>query len=460
MISGEATLIYKTPGMSVTAGSQNHSGAILVQLTRLPSQNTLRVICALVDEAKTSKPKVEEIADRVAGYLIPLILGITVVVFITWTAIGTAGRHQSSTTACINAMTFAISTLIVSCPCAIGLAVPIVVLIAGGVAARYGPTFKAAEAIDIARKVNHVIFDKTGTLTQGELFVTREEYLDDPKSLASMVLGLTSSSKHPVSAGVAAHLRGMDVDPSHVENVVSIPGCGLEALWNGSCVRAGNPHCLGLEELPVVSSPGLTMFCVSVDGALAAIFGLQDQMRPDALATVNELKKRSIIVSLISGDNYSAVQTIATQLGIPTSNVRSQCTPAEKQTYVKEQLLRPNSTVLFCGDGTNDAAALAQASIGMHINEGSDIAQSAADVLLMRPFLKGILTLIDLSNAFHRRVVFNFVCSFLYNVFAILLAAGAFPRGVRIPPQFAGLGELISVLPVILVAMQLRYMRL
>jgi cation transport ATPase len=276
MISGEATLIYKTSGMSVTAGFQNHSGASLVQLTSLPSQNTLRVICALVDEAKTSKPKVEEIADRVAGYLVPLILGITVVVFITWTAIGIDGRRQSSTTACINAMTFAISTLIVSCPCAIGLAVPIVVLIAGGVAARYGLIFKAAETIDIARKVNHVIFDKTGTLTQGKLFVTREEYLDDPKTVASMVLGLTSSSKHPVSAGVAAHLKGMDMDPSHVANVVSLTGCGLEALWNGSCVRAGNPRFLGLAELPVVfelMSSGLTIFCVSVDGALEATFG-------------------------------------------------------------------------------------------------------------------------------------------------------------------------------------------
>jgi len=133
---------------------------------------------------------------------------------------------------------------------------------------------------------------------------------------------------------------------------------------------------------------------------LGSKFGLQDQLRPDALATVNELKRRSILVSLISGDNHSAVQTIATQLGISTSNVRSRCTQQKKQSYVKEQLLRPNSIVIFCGDGTNDAAALAQASIGMHINEGSDIAQSAADVLLMRPFLKGILTLIDLSKHF------------------------------------------------------------
>jgi P-type E1-E2 ATPase len=330
--------------------------------TRLPSQNTLRVICALVNEAKISKPKVEEIADRVAGYLVPLILGITVVVFITWTAIGIAGRHQSTTAACINAMTFAISTLIVSCPCAIGLAVPIVVLIAGGVAARHGLIFKAAQTIDIARKVDHVIFDKTGTLTQGKLSVTREEYLDDPKTVASMVLGLTSNSKHPVSTGVVAHLKGMNVDPSHVENVVSIPGCGIEASWNGSIVRAGNPHWLGLEELPTISELmplGLTIFCVAVDGALVAIFGLQDKLRPDALATINELKRRSIIVSLISGDNDSAVRTIATTLGISTSNVRSQCTPAKKQAYVKEQLLRPNSIVLFCGDGTNDAAALA-----------------------------------------------------------------------------------------------------
>jgi hypothetical protein len=166
MITGESTLIVKTPGMPVVAGSVNHSGSLIVKVIRLPCENTIKSIGDLVDEAKTSKPKVQELADRVAGYFVPVILVITLLVFLVWIAVGKRVRHESSGVAAINAMTFAISVLIVSCPCAIGLAVPMVVVIAGGVAARHGLIFKTAETIDIARKVSHVIFDKTGTLTQ------------------------------------------------------------------------------------------------------------------------------------------------------------------------------------------------------------------------------------------------------------------------------------------------------
>jgi Cu2+-exporting ATPase len=191
-------------------------------------------------------------------------------------------------------------------------------------------------------------------------------------------------------------------------------------------------------------------------GDLIAAFGLKDDLRSDAIETVNQLRKRNIEISLISGDNLPVVRELAISLGIPPQNTRSRCSPADKQDYVRSSLEAPKSVVLFCGDGTNDAVALAQASIGLHINEGTDVAQSAADAILMRPSLKGILTLVDLSNAFWRRIMFNFVWSFVYNVFAILLAAGAFPRNARIPPQYAGLGELVSVLPVIFVAAGLR----
>ena len=463
MITGESILIRKGPGMSVIAGSVNHSGTLFVKVTRLPSENTIKTISALVDEAKSSKPKIQDIADRVASYFVPVILGVTMVVFLIWVAVGKAIRDQSDNVACINAMTYAISVLIVSCPCAIGLAVPMVVVIAGGVAAQHGLIFKTAETIDIARKITHVIFDKTGTLTQGKLSVVSRWYLESaPESLPNIIFGLISSSKHPVSTAIASYMRDADVSQVHIDNVVSIAGKGIEATWKGLRIRAGNPHWLEVQNSPNVRDAllrGLSIFCVSIDGELVAVFGLQDSVRPDALETIYELKKRSVEISVISGDNEEAVKSIATRLGIPTGRVRSGCTPTEKQAYVKESLLPKNSVVLFCGDGTNDAVALAQATIGMHMNEGTDVAQSAADAVLMRPSLRGVITLMDLSQAFHRRVVFNFAWSFIYNLFAILLAAGAFPHA-RIPPQFAGLGEIVSVLPVIAIAMHLKWTKL
>jgi len=224
-------------------------------------------------------------------------------------------------------------------------------------------------------------------------------------------------------------------------------------------VRAGNQFWLGVEDSPIVKSiteSGGTVFCVTMDDRLIAMFGLKDQIRSDALETVQKLRARGISISLISGDHEGAVSLVASRL---KTSGRSRCTPASKAEYIKS-LVDEGKTVLFVGDGTNDAVALAQASIGLHMNTGTDVAQSAADAVLMRPSLTGVLTLIDLSRAFHRRVLFNFGWSFVYNLFAILLAAGAFEATeakASIPPQYAGLGELASVLPVILVAVSLRW---
>jgi Cd2+-exporting ATPase len=463
MITGEADHVFKKPGMSVVAGSLNHSGTLTVKVTRLPYENTIKLIGSMVDQTKSSKPKIQKIADRVAGHFVPAIFGITAAVFVIRVSIGKAIRHQSTGTACINAMTYAISSLIVSCPCAIGLAVPMVVAIAGGVGARHGLILKSAETIEVARKVSHVIFDKTGTLTQGKLSVISEDYPKGGSKLVSaVILGATANSKHPVSIAIAKHLSTLGMEPSQLKDVLSVPGHGLLAVSDGAAVRAGNPFWLGVEDSPSVRKNlalGLSIFCVTIDRELVATFGLRDQLRPDALETVKELKRRSILVSLISGDNEGAVRDISVQLGIPTPLTRARCAPADKQQYIKA-LLRPGrGAVLFCGDGTNDAVALAQADIGVHMNEGTDVAQSAADAVLMRPSLRRILTLIDLSNAFYRRVVFNFAWSFLYNSFAVLLAAGAFPHA-RIPPRYAGLGEIVSVVPIVLVAMQLRCARL
>lgn len=461
-VTGEAIPVEKSAGSNVIAGCLNGSGTLVVRLTRLPGENTISEIAAMVDAAKFSKPKIQQLADRVASYFVPVIVVLTLITFVIWISVGKAIQHQSKGSAVVQAVTYAISVLIVSCPCAIGLAVPMVVVIAGGVGAKHGVVFKSAEAIEIARKISHVVFDKTGTLTEGQLSVSAEEYLSESRSsAASLALGLTINSKHPVSVAVAAHLQAQNVQLAPVEDVKSVTGSGMEGTWNGVGIRGGNSRWLAVQTMPQVASllsQGRTVFCVSLGKELLAVYGLDDSLRPDATSVVSELRKRGIAVSLVSGDDDGAVQKIGRQLGIPSPHIKSRCYPGDKQKYVKAIMDHKGKAVLFCGDGTNDAVALAQASIGLHMNNGTDVAQSAADAVLVRPALSGIFVLIDLSQAAFRRIVFNFSWSFLYNTFAILLAAGAFVNA-RIPPQYAGLGELVSVLPVILIALQLRWFK-
>jgi Cd2+-exporting ATPase len=462
MVTGESLPVEKLPGSSVIAGSLNGSGVIVVRLTHLPGHNTISTIAAMVDEAKFSKPKTQELVDIIASYFVPVILTLTIITFAIWIAIGISVRHQNGGRAVVNAITYAISVLIVSCPCAIGLAVPMVVVISGGVAAKHGVVFKSAMAIETARKVSHVVFDKTGTLTQGVLSVAEEVYLSERQGFAaSITLGLTCDSKHPVSVAISTYLKEKGVDAAKIGDSKSVTGKGVEGTFNGANVRCGNTRWLSAEILPEIQdllAKGLTVFCVAMNDQTIAAFGLSDSLRPDSHSVVTELQKRNIAVSIVSGDDAGAVEAVAAKLGIPASHVRSRCTPGDKQEYLKKLMTEEKKIVIFCGDGTNDAVALAQADVGVHMNSGSDVAQTAADVVLVRPYLGGILALLDLSKAAFHRIFFNFAWSFVYNLFAILLAAGAFVNA-RIPPQYAGLGEIVSVLPVILIALQLRWFK-
>ncbi|KAL8913111.1 MAG: hypothetical protein Q9171_002005 [Xanthocarpia ochracea] len=472
MLTGESQLIEKFKGSSVVAGSINGSGLLTVRLTRIPGDNTISTIAGMVDEAKLSKPKIQEIADQVATYFVPVIIFITICVFCIWIAIGIAVQNKSGSEATIQAITYGIIVLIVSCPCAIGLAVPMVIVVATGIAAEKGVIFKSPNAIEVAHKTTHVVFDKTGTLTQGKLTIAREEYLVTSLSTKALLLGLIETIKHPVSVAVATHLKTEGVAATGVSNIKSVIGRGVEGTFAGRILRAGNSRWLNLSDDPLVQSvlsQGYTAFCFTVDGSLAGVFGLEDSLREDAFSTISKLQQNGISVHILSGDDDGAVRAVASHLNIPITNVRSRCTPAAKQTYIKNLLATtyprsPGKTankpvVMFCGDGTNDAIALAQATIGVHINEGTDVAQSAADVVLLRPRLSGILTAIVVSRKSIHRIAFNFGWSFVYNMFAILLGAGAFVHA-RIPPEYAGLGELVSVLPVIAAGILLRWAKI
>ncbi|GLI72555.1 hypothetical protein PoHVEF18_000732 [Penicillium ochrochloron] len=466
MLTGESCPVEKTPGFSVIAGTINCSGTLLVRTTRLPGDNTISTIATMVDAAKLSKPKMQELADKVASYFVPVIVALTVVTFAIWIAVGVNVQGKTGSQAAIQSITYAITVLIVSCPCAIGLAVPMVVVFASGIAAEQGVIFKSAGAIEAAHKTSHVVFDKTGTLTQGKLGVAAEHHLEDGESRLPLLLGLVGHSKHPVSVAVSDHLRRKGVLATTIQSVNSVTGRGMEGQLGEKTLQAGNAGWLNFPDHPTVqtvTTQGFTTFCFAIDGKLCSVFGLRDSLRDDALDVVAKLQRRSISVHVVSGDDDGPVQNIASILGIPAGNVKARSSPADKRTYVQNLLAESSGqmepVVLFCGDGTNDAVALAQATVGVHMNAGSDIAQSAADVVLMRPALSGLITVIDTSKVAVRRIKFNFVWSFVYNTFAVFLAAGAFVK-VRIPPEFAGLGELVSVLPVIIAALLLRWTKI
>ncbi|OTB05507.1 hypothetical protein M426DRAFT_319772 [Hypoxylon sp. CI-4A] len=489
MLTGESRPVEKKPGSTIIAGSLNGPSTVTARLTKLPGENTISTIAGMVDDAKLSKPKIQDLADRVASFFVPAVISLTIIVFVVWVGVGIRSQGKSGSEAVTQAITYAITVLIVSCPCAIGLAVPMVIVIACGVAAEKGVIFKASEAVEVAHNTTHVVFDKTGTLTNGKLCVATEEYVNTHESqdfLASKILGLLADVNHPVSSAVASHLKAQNVQPTHVQTIQSLPGKGVQGTIDGALIQAGNPRWLGFEAHALVSSVtsnGSSAFCVAIGSELQAVFTLTDTTRPETQRTIAALQKRSIGISILSGDDAAAVQSLAAELGIPAENAVARCSPADKAAYIRNLLNTPLSTngnvngkgkdknepvVIFIGDGTNDAVALAQATIGVHVNSGtSDVAQAAADVVLMRPDLDGLLTMIDVSRAAVRRVAFNFGWSAVYNLFAVLLAAGAFTAAgrngegvVRIPPEYAGLGEVVSVLPVIVVAVTLRWARI
>ncbi|KAK5143878.1 hypothetical protein LTR04_001741 [Oleoguttula sp. CCFEE 6159] len=460
MLTGEALPVAKRVGAQVIAGTINGSGTLTARLTRLPGKNTVTDIANLVEEASNNKPRIQELADRVAGYFVPVVAAVALVVIIVWVIVSLRVRDESSGKAVSTAITYAIAVLAVSCPCALGLAVPMVLVVAGGVAARDGIVIKSAESTERAHRVTDVVFDKTGTLTLSELDVAAEEvFSSDPGLALSLAMSLVRDNKHPVSMAVAKHLNKQEQQSIRLMDVRVIPGAGVEATWVASSLRAGNPNWLKVNQVPEVArliEQGMTTLCILKDSELLVVFGLRSTLRPETATVIRELQDRKITVHLVSGDEEKAVHDVGAAVGIARDNVAARRSPAEKRLYVQE-LMDHGKEVLFCGDGTNDAIAIAQANVGVQMGTSSDVTGATADVVLLSG-LEGVLFLLDVSKASYRRIVLNFVWSGIYNVIAILLAGGAFVR-VRIPPAYAGLGEIVSVLPVIIAALSMSGMK-
>lgn len=462
VITGETTPIAKNIGDAVIAGTMNGSSTLTIRLTRLPGQNSITEITDLVEGALEAKPRLQGLAETVASWFILVIVGISCIVFAVWFSIGLKVRKHDAGGSVGLAISYSITVLAVSCPCALGLAIPMVLVVAGGVAVRSGIIIKKASVTEGAYRTTDVVFDKTGTLTTSTLEVIEEEYYDQSYQhveAKSIVLSLLRGNDHPVSSAVTHWLRDQDISPVPIESIQSIPGAGIEASWNGKVYKAGNPYWLGIETHPEIdrrAESGLTVLAITVDSQLIAAYGLKSQLRNEATAVVQDLHRRCISCHIVSGDGAKVVEDVALTLGIDQRKIASRQTPTSKQEYVK-RLIAQGKTVLFCGDGTNDAVAVAQAHIGVQIGSTSNVTKATADVVLTGG-LDSIPALLDISKQAFIRIVFNFVWSGLYNLLAFLLAAGAFVK-VRLPPAYAGLGEIVSVLPVVFVALSLLHFK-
>ena len=307
MITGESNWVEKKTGSSVIAGSVNRSGTLMAEVTRLPGSNTIDDLADMADAVNFSKPKSQELADRFATYFLPMIGTLALLTFAGWTLVGRFIQHHSARIASLNALLYAITVLVVSCPCAIGLAVPMVTMIACSVSAKHGVIVKSAGALEIARKVTHVVFDKTGTLTVSHLAVSVKNYLVEPASITmSLALGLTASSKHPVAVTIFRHVKALGVRPALIDDVESLVGRGIVGRFEGELVSIGAARWLGVEDHAAVRnllSQGYTVSCVTKGSQLLAIFGLSATLREDASATVSQLLERGIEVCMLSGDD-------------------------------------------------------------------------------------------------------------------------------------------------------------
>ncbi|KAA1470301.1 heavy metal translocatin [Dentipellis sp. KUC8613] len=469
-VTGESMPVEKAAGAKLTAGTLNLSGELYMRVARLPADNTVSDIGKLMLQVQESRLPVQDLADRAASYLAPTILALGVLTFVVWLAVGLRVRNQSGQDAAVGALKYAVAVLVVSCPCALVLCVPMVAVISAAVAAKEGVLFKSVQAVQYAKNVDAVVFDKTGTLTTGQLAVAESRVLDTAS--LGCVLGLVSGSHHPVAEAVAKHIRSTypDVKDSPLKDLKSVPGRGMEARNGKTYVRGGNIAWLNLASNDVLkdmlnaSQKPLTFFAVMTSDAadfaaanLVAVFGLTDTIRPSARDTMQLLGQQGVDVHIVSGDELSVVKALASELHVSDSHALGRCLPQGKLDYVRSLQAGDNAhkTVMFVGDGTNDGLALAQADIGVSLSAGTDIALSAADVVILdsdaADLARSLRVVLEISTGAVRRIVLNFAWALVYNVFAVLLAAGAFVR-VRIAPEYAGLGEMVSVVPVVLVA--------
>jgi Cu+-exporting ATPase len=459
MITGEPIPIEKAAGDKVIGATVNGTGSMIITAEKIGADTLLSQIVQMVADAQRSKAPIQKMADVVSAYFVPTVIGIAIITFIVWALVGPSPKL---THALINA----VAVLIVACPCALGLATPMSIMVASGKGATVGVLFKNAEAIEVMRKVDTLIVDKTGTLTVGKpkLVATHTEDPWDEDKLLAIASGMERGSEHPLAAAIVAGAQDRGISPVKVEDFRSITGKGVAGAYEGKQVALGNRALF--EELKIDSTPlaekaedmrseGQTVMFVAVDGRPAGLLGVADPIKDTTPDAIKQLHDEGISIVMLTGDNKTTAQAVADKLGI--DDVVAEVLPNQKAEAVKRFQDR-GRYVAMAGDGINDAPALAQAQVGIAMGTGTDVAMESAGVTLVKGDLHGIVRARLLSRLTIRNIKQNLFLAFIYNSAGVPIAAGVlYPfLGLLLSPIFAAAAMSFSSVSVVSNALRLR----
>ncbi len=447
-LTGESIPVVKNPGDSVSAGTIS-LGSFTFRAEKVGEDTTLAAIVELVQNANASKAPIGKLADKVSGIFVPLVMSIAVLSGAVWMLLGEPFTF---------ALSIAISVLVISCPCALGLATPVAIMVATGKAASLGILIKSAESLETAGRADTILLDKTGTVTIGKPEVTDVITLSGTREdLLAVAASVESASEHPLSKAVITYAEENGITFVKAQEFSAVPGRGVSASINGKICYAGNAAFMeenGIQLSPV-SVTGTPLYFAS-GNELLGIISVADKIRPTSKAAVAGLQALGLDVVLLTGDTHTVADSIARQLSI--KNVIADVMPAEKEGQVRT-LQEAGHHVIMVGDGINDSPSLARADVGIAIGAGSDIALESADFVLMKSDPWDIVSAIRLSRATLRNIKENLFWAFIYNTIGIPLAAGVFfvPFGWKLSPGFAALAMSLSSVCVVLNALRLRF---
>ena len=459
MVTGEPMPVPKLSTDKVIGATINGTGALVIRAERVGSETLLARIVAMVAEAQRSRAPIQKLADTVSGYFVPIVIGVAVLTFITWAAIG---PDPALTYALVNA----VAVLIIACPCALGLATPMTIMVATGKGASLGVLFKNAEAIEVMRKVDTLVVDKTGTLTEGKpkLVTVAAEPGVDELDLLRLAGALERGSEHPLAAAIVAGAEARGAAPVRTESFASVTGKGVRGRVEGRDVALGNRalmESLGLDIASIearaeaLRKEGQTVMYVAADGRLAGLLGVADPIKEGTLEAIEALRREGVRIVMLTGDSRTTAAAVASKLGV--DELIAEVLPDQKADEIKK-LQAEGRVVAMAGDGINDAPALAQAAVGIAMGTGTDVAMESAGVTLVKGDLRAIVRARRLSRAAMANIRQNLFFAFAYNVAGIPIAAGVlYPVfGLLLDPMIAAAAMSFSSVSVIANALRLR----
>ena len=458
-LTGESIPVDKAAGDRVTAATINQSGFLRCEATRVGEDTTLSQIIKTVSDAAATKAPIAKIADRVSGVFVPVVIGISLLTLAVWLIIGRDFAY---------ALARGISVLVISCPCALGLATPVAIMVGSGIGAKNGILFKTAASLEETGKIRIVALDKTGTVTSGEPVVTDTVPADgfDTASLFSLALALEAKSEHPLAKAIMKKGSELNLSAKDTENFEALPGNGVSAVLDGKKLLGGSLKFISsMLEIPAdmktraeaLAGEGKTPLLFAADGRPAGIIAVADTIKPDSVEAIKQLKNMGIRVVMLTGDNERTAKAIGSQADV--DEIIAGVLPDGKEEVIRG--LRRHGKVAMVGDGINDAPALVRADIGVAIGAGADVAIDAADVVLMKSALIDVPAAIRLSRATLRNIHENLFWAFIYNSIGIPLAAGCFVAlGLTLSPMFGAAAMSLSSFCVVTNALRLNLCKL